>query len=210
MGSQTWENVLEMDDVRESADFPSDASIAIQSQYAHSPRFIGMSEQTRHLLDATDVATIYECDIADMQTAKGIFLDWWGERIGVRRDMRIKGGYHRFDDDYFRFLLNYRAVSNISNATSETANNMLQRLTDTTVFVMDYLDMTINSIVIIGGITDLQATILQRFGLLNRPAGVLVNMLIIYPDELMFGFDGQDLLPFDVGVLNPSRTIEVT
>ena len=99
MGSQTWENVLEMDDVRESADFPSDASIPIQSQYAHSPRFIGMSEQTRHLLDATDVATIYECDIADMQTAKGIFLDWWGERIGVRRDMRIKGGYHRFDDD---------------------------------------------------------------------------------------------------------------
>ena len=169
-----------------------------------------MSEQTRHLLDATDVATIYECDIADMQTAKGIFLDWWGERIGVRRDMRIKGGYHRFDDDYFRFLLNYRAVSNISNATSETANNMLQRLTDTTVFVMDYLDMTINSIVIIGGITDLQATILQRFGLLNRPAGVLVNMLIIYPDELIFGFDGQDLLPFDVGVLNPSRTIEIT
>ena len=210
MGSQTWENILEMDDVRECPDVPAETSVALQSQYSASQRIRKLGNTFRAALDATDVSKRYRDEICNLQFANGMFLDWWGERIGVNRNMKIKGGYHNFDDEYYRFLLNYKAVSNIANATADTANKMLQRLTDTTVFVVDYLDMTINSIVIIGAISDLQATVLQNFGLLNRPAGVLTNMLVIYPDELIFGFDGQDLLPFEVGVFNPSRTIDIT
>ena len=209
MGSQTWENILEVGEVRECPSVSDEASIALQSQYSASQRIRKLGNTFRAALDATDVSKQYRDEICNLQFAKGLFLDWWGERVGVNRNMRIKGGFHRFDDDYYRFLLSYKAVSNISNGTADTANKMLQRLTDTTVFVVDYLDMTINSIVIIGAISDLQATVLQNFGLLNRPAGVLTNMLVIYPDELIFGFDGQDLLPFDVGVFNPSRTIEI-
>ena len=69
--------------------------------------------------------------------------------------------------------------------------------------------MSINSIVIIGNISDLQAQILEVYGLLNRPSGVLTNFLIIYPDEQIFGFEGSDLLPFDQGVFNPGRTIGI-
>ena len=67
--------------------------------------------------------------------------------------------------------------------------------------------MSLNSVVIIGSITELQAQILQTYGLLNRPAGVMTKFLIIYPDEQIFGFEGSDLLPFDQGVFNPGRTI---
>lgn len=84
---------------------------------------------------------------------------------------------------------------------------MLSLLTSTRVFVVDYGDMTLNSVVIIGNISQLQAQILETYGLLNRPAGVMTNFLIIYPDEEIFGFAGSDLLPFDQGVFNPGKTI---
>ena len=86
-------------------------------------------------------------------------------------------------------------------------NRMLSQLTSERIFVVDYQDMTLQSIVIIGSISDLMATILQTYGLLNRPAGVMTNFIIIYPDEQIFGFEGSDLLPFDQGVFNPGRTI---
>ena len=146
--------------------------------------------------------------VADMQTAQGVYLDWWGQRVGVDRLLKVKGEWCRFDDDYYRFLLLYRARCNLANATVSTMNNMLSQLTDTRVFVVDYQNMSIQSIVVIGAISDLQAQILQTYGLLNRPAGVLTNFLIIYPDEKIFGFAGQDLQPFDFGVFNPGRTIE--
>ena len=121
----------------------------------------------------------------------------------------MNGEYVRFDDDYYRFLIFYRALCNIANATADAANQLLSMLTDTVVFVVDYQDMSINSIVIIGAISDLQAQILSQYGLLNRPAGVMTNLLVIYPDESIFGFDGSGLLPFNQGVFNPGRNIAI-
>lgn len=207
MPVETFENLDEVDDFAALADVGSDASIAIQSQYAHAPRIRALAEIFREQLDAADdMAKIVE-GIADPRTAVGAYLDWWGERVGVDRLLKVDDKYHRFDDDYFRFLIQYRALANISNATVSTMNRMLTTLTDANVFVVDYQDMSIQSIVIIGAIPDLQAQILQTYGLLNRPAGVLTNFLIIYPDEQIFGFDGQDLLPFNQGVFNPGRTV---
>ncbi len=205
--TQTWKDVQSVEDVREVADFSSLISTALQSQYAHAQRFNRSGAVFQNQIDATEQLEELQNTVADMQTAQGVFLDWWGQRVGVDRYIRVNGQYVRFDDDYFRFLLFYRARCNISDATASTMNVMLSQLTDTRVFVVDYLDMTINSIVFIGSISDLQAQILQNYGLLNRPAGVLTNFLIIYPDEQIFGFDGQELLPFDQGVFNPGRTI---
>lgn len=207
MPVETFENIDEVDDFAALADVGSTASIAIQSQYAHAPRIRALAEIFREQLDvADDLGHVVE-GIADPRTAVGTYLDWWGERVGVDRLLKVDDKYHRFDDDYFRFLIQYRALANISNATVATMNRMLTTLTDANVFVVDYQDMSIQSIVIIGAIPDLQAQILQTYGLLNRPAGVLTNFLIIYPDEQIFGFDGQDLLPFNQGVFNPGRTV---
>ena len=205
--SQTWQNFESAEDVREMADVTSNASVAMQSQYAHAPRMNAVGKILQDEIDATDQLEEIAGQVADVETAKGVFLDWWGKRIGIDRYIKVKDDYVRFDDDYFRFLLLYRAVCNVSDSTCATMNRMLSLLTSTRVFVVDYGDMSLNSVVIIGSITEIQAQILQTYGLLNRPAGVMANFLIIYPDEEIFGFEGSDLLPFDQGVFNPGRTI---
>ena len=207
--TQTWFNFASVEDVRGIPDVASTQSEAIQTQYAFSADFQNLGILMQDVIDATPDLERLHAAAMDPQTAYGVYLDWWGQKVGVDRFIKVRGEYVRFDDDYFRFLILYRAACNISNGSADAANKLLQRLTDTTVFVVDYLDMSVNSIVIIGNISDLQAMILQTYGLLNRPAGVLTNLLVIYPDEQIFGFEGAALMPFDVGVFNPGRTIEI-
>lgn len=207
--TQTWFNFASVADVRSIPDVASTQSEAIQTQYAFSADFQNLGSLMQDVIDATPDLERLCAAAMDPQTAYGVYLDWWGQKVGVDRFIKVRGEYVRFDDDYFRFLILYRAACNISNGSADAANKLLQRLTDTTVFVVDYLDMSVNSIVIIGNISDLQAMILQTYGLLNRPAGVLTNLLVIYPDEQIFGFEGSTLMPFDVGVFNPGRTIEI-
>lgn len=207
--TQTWFNFASVEDVRGIPDVASTQSEAIQTQYAFSADFQNLGSLMQDVIDATPDLERLHAAAMDPQTAYGVYLDWWGQKVGVDRFIKVRGEYVRFDDDYFRFLILYRAACNISNGSADAANKLLQRLTDTTVFVVDYLDMSVNSIVIIGNISDLQAMILQTYGLLSRPAGVLTNLLVIYPDEQIFGFEGSTLMPFDVGVFNPGRTIEI-
>lgn len=205
--TQTWQNFLSVDDVKGMGNVKSKASIAMQTQFSGVPKLSKLAQVFHGEMDASDQLDQIHSVIADVQTAGGVFLDWWGERVGVSRYLEVNGQYVRFDDDYYRFLIMYRAVCNVSDSTAATMNKMLSTLTSTRVFVVDYQTMEIQSIVIVGEIPELQAHILQQYGLLNRPAGVLTNFLIIYPDEQIFGFDGQNLNPFDQGVFNPGRTI---
>lgn len=206
---ETWQNFEDVADVDAMADVSSLASAAIQSQYSHSQQFQNLSLAVRDGIDATKDVDKFHQAIADPQTAYGVFLDWWGKRVGVDRYIKVNGEYVRFDDDYYRFLIFYRALCNIANATADATNRLLSMLTDTVVFVVDYQDMAISSVVIIGAIPDMQSQILSIYGLLNRPAGVLANYLIIYPDEQIFGFEGSQLLPFNQGVFNPGRSIPI-
>lgn len=206
-GFQTWQDFLQVDDVREMSDVLDKTSAVLQSQYSASRRIGGLGRYFQQEIDATDDLERVKAQVADMSTAEGEFLDWWGERVGVTRYIKVNGEYVRLDDDYYRFLLFYRARCNLSDSTCATMNRMLSQLTSERIFVVDYQDMTLQSIVIIGSISDLMATILQTYGLLNRPAGVMTNFIIIYPDEQIFGFEGSELQPFDQGVFNPGRTI---
>ena len=112
------------------------------------------------------------------------------------------------DDEFFRFLIFYRAVVNVSNSTAETINSLLTRLIGLPAFVNDYQDMTIN-IRIVGEPNSVQIAILKNYGLLNRPAGVLANVEAVVPNTLVFGFYGSKLLPFNQGVFNPSKVIDI-
>lgn len=198
---------MSVGNILDVADIVDKTSLALQSQYSHAKRFRNLGQVFQEEIDASEQVDDLHAEIADTSTAEGVFLDWWGQRIGVDRFIKVNGQYQRFDDDYFRFLLLYRALCNIANSTAATMNRNLSMLTSTRVFVVDYGDMTLQSIVFIGDIPDLQAQILQNYGLLNRPAGVLTNFLIIYPDEQIFGFNGSELKPFGQGVFNPGRTI---
>lgn len=204
---QTWQDFLQVEDVREMSNVLDKTSTTLQSQYAASKRIGNLGKFFQEKIDATSNIKLLKEEVADMETAAGVFLDWWGERVGVTRYIKVNGEYVRLDDDYYRFLLFYRARCNLSDSTCATMNRMLSQLTSERIFVVDYQDMTLQSIVIIGSISDLMATILQTYGLLNRPAGVMTNFIIIYPDEQIFGFEGSELQPFDQGVFNPGRTI---
>lgn len=206
---QTWQDFLQVEDVREMSNVLDKTSTVLQSQYAASKRIGNLGKFFQKEIDATENIELLKEEVADMESAAGVFLDWWGERVGVTRYIKVNGEYVRLDDDYYRFLLFYRARCNLSDSTCATMNRMLSMLTDTRVFVVDYQTMSISSVVIIGAISDLQSQILSTYGLLNRPAGVLANYLIIYPDEQILGFDGSDLLPFDQGVFNPGRTVPI-
>lgn len=201
--TQTWEDIAAVGDVREMPDFVSTASIAMLSQYAHARTLNALALAFRGAVDATDLLEKVATEVADVQTAKGVFLDWWGKRIGVDRLIEVDGEYIRFDDEYYRFLVLYRSVCNISDTSAATINKLLSQLTEQNVFVVDYQDMSVNVIVVGSSISNVQTTILRAYGVLNRPAGVLTNFLVIYPDEKILGYQGSELHSFNQGVFNP-------
>lgn len=206
--SATWRNILSVEDFRKLSNVRSLISIALQSQYSHSERYRQLGLLFNAEIDASPQLDAFFNFILNPDTASGVWLDWWGKRVGVNRNLVIDGVDTRLDDEFFRFLIFYRAVVNVSNGTSETINRLLTKLIGLSVFVSDYQDMTIR-IRIVGEPTSVQVAILKNYGLLNRPAGVLVNVEAVAPNELVFGFFGSELLPFNQGVFNPARNIEI-
>ena len=198
---QTWQDFLQVDDVREMSNVLDKTSTTLQSQYAASKRIGNLGSFFQKEIDATENIELLKEEVADMETAAGVFLDWWGERVGVDRYIKVNGEYVRLDDDYYRFLLFYRARCNLADSTCATMNRMLSQLTSERIFVVDYQDMTLQSIVIIGSISDLMATILQTYGLLNRPAGVMTRKCAKFCVCQVLEGGGRNLSPlfYDVG-----------
>ena len=206
--TQTWRNILSESDFERVPDLDSVVSIAIQPQYAHAEKLGALCRLFQDEIDATpQLKSVLEA-IADPATAQGVFLDWWGVRVGADRYIELNGQNVRLDDETFRFLIFYRALANISDASAATMNALLKKLIGLPVFVVDNMDMTV-SVHVLGNPTDLQVVILSRYGLLSRGAGVGYNIVIQNPDTQMFGFFGSKLMPFDQGVFNPVRTLHI-
>lgn len=206
--TQTWRDVLSCENITHIAEFDTLVTAALQSQYSASPRIRALCDIFQEMIDATpDLLNALE-KVYEPSQAEGVFLDWWGERVGVKRNVEINGVDTRLDDDYYRFLIFYRAMANISNGTIAEMNRLLTTLMGMPVFVIDNLDMTI-SVRVIGQPTDLQVMILQNYGLLTRGAGVGYNIIIQNPETAVFGFRGSNLKPFNQGVFNPSREISI-
>ncbi|WP_290371937.1 DUF2612 domain-containing protein [uncultured Parasutterella sp.] len=206
--SVTWRNILSVADFRKISNVRSLISIALQSQYSHSERYRQLGLLFNAEIDASPQLDAFFNNILNPETAVGVWLEWWGKRVGVTRNLLIDGVDTRLDDEFFRFLIFYRAVVNVSNGTAETINRLLTKLIGLPVFVSDYQNMSIR-IRIVGEPTSVQIAILKNYGLLNRPAGVLANIESVVPNELVFGFFGSNLLPFNQGVFNPSKNIEI-
>lgn len=206
--SVTWRNILSVTDFRKISNVRSLISIALQSQYSHSERYRQLGLLFNAEIDASPQLDAFFNNVLNPDTALGVWLDWWGKRVGVNRNLVVDGQDTRLDDEFFRFLIFYRAVVNVSNSTAETINSLLTRLIGLPAFVNDYQDMTIN-IRIVGEPNSVQIAILKNYGLLNRPAGVLANVEAVVPNTLVFGFYGSKLLPFNQGVFYPSKDIDI-
>ena len=226
MNEVTWLDIFSVDSFREIPNVRDNVSIALQSQYSHSLIYRGINKAIHDNVDACNDIDNAFTEVANPETSKGVFLDWWGKRVGVSRYVTINGtkvrlddDYFRFllyyraftkvrlDDDYFRFLLYYRALSNISNTTAFTINKLLSLLTGVNVYAVDRLNMSFD-IYIYGAISDLMRTIIKEYGLLNRPAGVMLNAITIFPEpENQLGFFGSGLQPFNQAPFNTSYEV---
>ena len=206
--TQTWLNVLSQDDFERITNMKSVVSIAIQPQYSHAQKLGAFCRLFQDEIDATPQLEGVLKAIADPNTACGVFLDWWGVRVGASRYVTLDGKQTRLDDETFRFLVFYRALANISDASAATMNGLLSKLIGCTTFVKDNLDMTI-SVHVLGAPTSLQTAILRQYGLLNRAAGVKYNIIIQNPETPTLGFNGSKLWPFNQGAFNPAWSYDI-
>ena len=206
--TQTWLNVLSQDDFERITNMKSVVSIAIQPQYSHAQKLGAFCRLFQDEIDATPQLEGVLKAIADPNTAYGVFLDWWGVRVGASRYVTLDGKQTRLDDETFRFLVFYRALANISDASAATMNSLLSKLIGCTTFVKDNLDMTI-SVHVLGAPTSLQTAILRQYGLLNRAAGVKYNIIIQNPETPTLGFHGSKLWPFNQGAFNPAWSYDI-
>ena len=206
--TQTWLNVLSQDDFERITNMKSVVSIAIQPQYSHAQKLGAFCRLFQDEIDATPQLENVLKAIADPNTACGVFLDWWGVRVDASRYVTLDGKQTRLDDETFRFLVFYRALANISDASAATMNSLLSKLIGCTTFVKDNLDMTI-SVHVLGAPTSLQTAILRQYGLLNRAAGVKYNIIIQNPETPTLGFNGSKLWPFNQGAFNPAWSYDI-
>lgn len=188
-------------------DVQSIESEAIQSQYDTSPKLKAFCKIFQDTIDATPDFDRALLMVNNPNTAEGVFLDWWADRIGVSRTLETSETTVLLDDDQLRFLIFYRAAANIANGSLDKISTLLAQLLGLPVKVYDNLDMTI-SIRVLGVLSVAQEYILRNYGLLMRGAGVGYTLIIQNPNTPTFGFDKSELHPFNCGVFNP--VIEIT
>ena len=156
----------------------------------------------------------------DLGTAKGVWLDFLGVRVGLRRptqrdpSMDDRFGFdmagepfdqepfrgdaasdavYPLNDDMFRRFIKARAILDLGDGTIQTFGKAVRTI-DPGASVEDRRNMTVRVATILRAFLELA----DEAGALPRTAGVR----IIYADRQRFGFDraGQ---PMDVGALTP-------
>nr|DAH90052.1 MAG TPA: Protein of unknown function (DUF2612) [Caudoviricetes sp.] len=193
--TQTWLDVTKCDAFQKIDDIHSLQSNAIQSQYDNSPRLKRFCKIFQDTIDATNDLENAIQALSDPSVAQGIFLDWWGERVGASRKLTVNNEEILLDDDQYRFLIFYRAAANIADSSVYRMNVLLQQLLGVRVFVVDNLNMTI-SLRVLGEISQNQEFILRNYGLLTRGAGVGYEIITNLSEDV-FGFLGSGLHPFN-------------
>ena len=204
--SVTWRDIFNEPDFKALPNVRSLVSIALQSQYSHSEKYRQLGDLFRDEIDASPWLDNLYTNVLNPETANGVFLDWWGKRVGVSRYLTVDGVETVLDDEFYRFLVFYRAVANVSSGTAESINSLLTRLTGYRTKVFDNQDMTI-TIVLFGAVNSAIREIVKNYGLLNRGGGVQAKLRIVDPTYTMLGFVGQNLYPFNVGIFNPATDI---
>jgi hypothetical protein len=209
-----------------------DALEPVQSQYAASPRILALLVKKAALLDPGKDLMLWYDGIFNPRTAQGIGLDIWGRIVGIGRMLWMQNtkffgfafqdlenfdqapfwneslaqGQFRLTDEAYRFLIFYKAAANIGNGDMASVNALLNSLFEAehgpaNSCVLEVGPMEIRAVFRFY-LTGYEQALLEQYGLLDRPAGVLFSWYQHAPEE-MFGFAGQKLQNFDNGVFTP-------
>lgn len=209
-----------------------DALEPILSQYAASPRILGLLVRKAALLDPGKDLMLWYDGIFNPKSAQGVGLDIWGRIVGIGRMLWMQNteffgfahqlmenfdqapfwneslaqGQFRLTDEAYRFLIFYKAVANIGESTMEAINSLLNLLFETEHGPGScyVLESGVMEIRAVFSfyLTGYEQALLSQYGLLDRPAGVLFSWYQHDPQE-MFGFAGQNLQNFDNGIFTP-------
>jgi hypothetical protein len=227
----TWRDWRETQDTRELENIREGTGYAIQSQYSASQRIMALAAGFQDKIDPHVNIDLFYRKMFDIYTAEGFGLDNWGVILGIGRNIPgpylgdcfgFDGSeLHPFDqypfvpdngtppaismisldDDYFRLLLLYKALANISASDAETQNRLLSFLINTGVaglpragYVLEVGKMVIRW-VFEGPLNAVQMAVFRAAGTLARGAGVGWEFYAISPRE-SFGFDGSEMQPF--------------
>lgn len=207
-------------------DFNDLALGTIQSQYGASPHIIGIVEAAAKQLDPTgDIKTFFD-KVFNPLTAEGVGLDIWGRIVGASRYLDVENedffgffgqqlnpfnqapfyitgdtNVFRMNNTAFRTLIFLKAAANIGNATLPSIKEILSKLFDDPVLVMNIGEMKVR-IVFTFYLTANQRALFREYGILNLGAGVGFEYYQIDPQGT-FGFDGSGLQPFNQGIFQP-------
>ena len=209
-----------------------DALAPVQSQYAASPRILGLLVRKAALLDPGKDILLWYDGIFNPRTAEGVGLDIWGRIVGIGRMLWMANtqffgfayqnlenfdqapfwndglaqGQYPLSDDAYRFLVFYKAAANIGRGDMQSVNRLLSSLFEPAHDSGTCCVLEIGPMEIRAifnwYLTPYEEAVLLQYGLLNRPAGVGFSWYQHDPSET-FGFAGQNLQNFDNGVFSP-------
>lgn len=210
----TSRDIHDVDNLREIDNLRDLSSYAIQSQYSSSKSMLAIMAGLQKQLSVNGDIDVFYTKVYDIYTAEGWGLDNWGRIVGISRtiDDTETGTSITLDDDYYRLLLLYKCLANISAADAQSLNNLLAQLIATGIagipsagYVLEVDTMVIRW-VFEDFLNSLQRAVFRAAGQLARGAGVGWELYAINPDEV-FGFDGSEMQPFNQAPFVPDGAV---
>lgn len=186
---------------------PFDWNKTILSQYAASPRLIGLIERFNGCIDQTANMESFYDNVWNIQTATGYGLDVWGRIVGVVRTLQVSNtkylGFHEagnvsadpfnqspfyaggplsgnfaLTDSAFRQLILAKALFNICDGTIKAINNLLMLLfPNQGNCYVTDLGNMQMTYTFKQPLSAVQQAIVFQSGVLPRPAGVLATVI---------------------------------
>jgi hypothetical protein len=211
------------EDVRAEDNIRAERMPFILSQYAASPAINRILRALRKEIAPRPDYLLFFANIFNVDTAIGIGLDIWGRIVAIGRTIEdpLTGYSLTLDDERYRRLILYKALSNINQSTIPALSlliNILYPKAPGAVINIEnpgvYTDGSLynRSVMKIRWVfeTFFDAEDLAVFrvaGTLNRGAGVGWGLYAIDPAQV-FGFDGSLLQPFNQGIFDPVGVID--
>lgn len=211
-------NFRSNEDVRANDDIRFEPMEFVQSQYSASSRMIAILQNLRAEIDPIPGIDLFYEKVFNIMTSEGVGLDIWGNIVGIPRTIEnpITGATITLtDDEEYRIMLLFKALSNIMDATIPTLSSLIRRLfpeiESYVINLEDYrlengsyynaLSMKIRW-VFNTFIDERTLTIFLVAGILCKGAGVGWGFYSTDTSQV-FGFDGGGWQPFNQGVFDP-------
>ena len=214
MSMYTWRDWREVLDVRELENIREFTSYAIQSQYSASKKILALAAGYQDRIDPHLDIELFYTKMFNIYTAEGVGLDNWGVILQMPRTIADPdtGQSVTLGDEYYRLLLLYKAMANISASTADAQNYLLAMLVNTGIagFPRAAYVLEVDTMVIRWVFEDfldpMQLLVFKAAGTLARGGGVGWELYAVNP-ERVFGFDGGDWQPFNQAPFAPDAAL---